>query len=58
MDTGYISHLVGLSIPDPACAINSFIDSQRLHRADFIQARAGWLPGETLYVFQVSDHVC
>jgi hypothetical protein len=57
-DTGYTSHLIGVAIPDPAGAVNSSIDSQCVHRAGFIQARARWISGQALYVFQVSDHVC
>ena len=57
-DTGYTSHLIGLAIPDPTGAIHSPVDSKCFRRTGSIQARAGWLHGQALYVFQVSDHVC
>jgi hypothetical protein len=55
---GCSSHLAGAAIPDPAGAIYSFVDPQCFHRAGFVQAKARWVSGQALYVFQISNYVC
>jgi hypothetical protein len=57
-DAGCSSHLAGPAVPDSAGAVYSCVDSQRFHRAGFVQAGARWVSGPALHVFQISNHVC
>jgi len=46
-----------LAVPDPLALLTALL-IRSVRRAGFIQARAHWVPGPALYVFQISNYVC